>query len=574
MPSSDCSRFCLYYLDDMDIQLLLILQKVCNQKNIKLPWDEVGEHLGGTITGGAIVQHLAKLRVRRVAQDLPVPDPLKRGGGMPGPALTRVGEAITSASRKSRHGKRPVFLSPATSNQDEEEMPDVDEASDPEASFGEPRAKKSKREAENSEEEYVGSGGSKNKSSELKSKNKSSTKRNGIQSKDTLRVSGTERVARRRHVDSAKLDKDDRDIDTESEGDEPHVAVGSGFLKLEGVNEEESGGEAIHYETESEEAIAIKPKNDSRYSSVVGHSIDSSGTRAAQQLDEEQNVTVLRLGKSERALKFLVSLHSSSSVTESETYHPQSATSGSYTSINDIKRASRQGSGTSSAQVDVNGAGSGNQISNHPNDISGPGDELPIHTIENRASFPYIAGSSYDPMMHNILPPTSMTSKTLAGFSNYAFADNMSLSHGLPYSGAYGTELNPPITGIPPTPISGGYFEETTTFSPGAQAFNFGVPQNSFLSGTFRGDDNSLRPSGFHSHLGQIQENTKESFSDLSSNQKFDSAFTYVAPNNPTGFSASGIVEASSAGASSTGNFSNTALEYLTNLHDPHIGDL
>jgi hypothetical protein len=65
----------------MDIQLLLHLQKVCNHDNIKIPWDKVGAQMGASITGGAIIQHLSKLRMRRVALGLPVPEPLKRGGG-------------------------------------------------------------------------------------------------------------------------------------------------------------------------------------------------------------------------------------------------------------------------------------------------------------------------------------------------------------------------------------------------------------------------------------------------------------------------------------------------------------
>jgi hypothetical protein len=90
----------------MHIQLLLHLQKVCNQDNIKLPWDEVGAQMSASITGGAIIQHLSKLRARRVALGLPVPEPLKRGGGwgVSAPAHNFATERAAAASPGSANG--------------------------------------------------------------------------------------------------------------------------------------------------------------------------------------------------------------------------------------------------------------------------------------------------------------------------------------------------------------------------------------------------------------------------------------------------------------------------------------
>jgi hypothetical protein len=65
----------------MDKKLLLALQSICNDKNLKLPWDEVGESMDEKVSGGAIIQHLAKIRQRQAAQGIKVPPPLRRGGG-------------------------------------------------------------------------------------------------------------------------------------------------------------------------------------------------------------------------------------------------------------------------------------------------------------------------------------------------------------------------------------------------------------------------------------------------------------------------------------------------------------
>ncbi|RAL15296.1 uncharacterized protein BO97DRAFT_463312 [Aspergillus homomorphus CBS 101889] len=53
---------------------------VCNVQTVKIPWADVASTMGHNVTEGAIVQHLAKLRSRRVAAGKPVPPPLRRGG--------------------------------------------------------------------------------------------------------------------------------------------------------------------------------------------------------------------------------------------------------------------------------------------------------------------------------------------------------------------------------------------------------------------------------------------------------------------------------------------------------------
>ncbi|GKZ72943.1 hypothetical protein AnigIFM50267_009611 [Aspergillus niger] len=66
-------------IENLNELLLLTVQSVCNTKSIKIPWAEVANTMGHNVTEGAIVQHLAKLRSRRVSADKAVPPPLRRG---------------------------------------------------------------------------------------------------------------------------------------------------------------------------------------------------------------------------------------------------------------------------------------------------------------------------------------------------------------------------------------------------------------------------------------------------------------------------------------------------------------
>ena len=68
---------------DLDQLLLLTIQSVCNHHKIKIPWDEVANTMGHNATEGGIVQHLSKLRARRVEDHKDVPPPLGRNN-LPG----------------------------------------------------------------------------------------------------------------------------------------------------------------------------------------------------------------------------------------------------------------------------------------------------------------------------------------------------------------------------------------------------------------------------------------------------------------------------------------------------------
>ena len=135
--------------DEMDKKLLLTIQSVCNAENIKIPWDKVGAIMGERISDGAVIQHLAKLRVRMVAQNLDVPPPLRRGGGI----VTPIGfSGEGSGQSKSTPTKTPRSTpkkhqsnGAASNNAEEENEYDVGQASDPEEEFGHARSNISKR---------------------------------------------------------------------------------------------------------------------------------------------------------------------------------------------------------------------------------------------------------------------------------------------------------------------------------------------------------------------------------------------------------------------------------------------
>lgn len=111
--------------------------------------------MGEGITGGAVIQHLAKLRIRMVAQGHPVPPPLKRGGGSaristsastgskakatPTKDGTATSTKCNPAKPKKKAGKKAA---PGFDESDEEEDSSTNDDSD--ADYGERRAKRAK----------------------------------------------------------------------------------------------------------------------------------------------------------------------------------------------------------------------------------------------------------------------------------------------------------------------------------------------------------------------------------------------------------------------------------------------
>ncbi len=94
--------------------MLLCIQYACVERGIKLPWDDIARLLDPKATGGAAVQHLAKLRAKLIEQGQPVPPPLRRSGGaaagrriepvettgLPSPIASGSQESRASASKR------------------------------------------------------------------------------------------------------------------------------------------------------------------------------------------------------------------------------------------------------------------------------------------------------------------------------------------------------------------------------------------------------------------------------------------------------------------------------------------
>ena len=146
----------------MDKKLLLAIQYQCNRAGITIPWDGVGNLMGEKITGGAVIQHLAKLRVRMVAFNLSVPPPLRRGGGGGGgssrastsakPSQTKTKatsppkksnvQAKSVATKSAAKSKKAGKKASSTSDESDDEEDWKDEDSD--GNYGEPSAKRAK----------------------------------------------------------------------------------------------------------------------------------------------------------------------------------------------------------------------------------------------------------------------------------------------------------------------------------------------------------------------------------------------------------------------------------------------
>ncbi|CAI7664359.1 unnamed protein product [Penicillium manginii] len=112
---------------DIDAHLLLAIQAACNTSSTKIPWDVVASTMGPKYTEGAIVQHLSKLRGRRVRDGKIVPPPLRRA---------------TGGSRKDSKGS--VQQGGVAEAIPDEEVDDLSSGgSDPE--YGAPTSRKAKR---------------------------------------------------------------------------------------------------------------------------------------------------------------------------------------------------------------------------------------------------------------------------------------------------------------------------------------------------------------------------------------------------------------------------------------------
>ena len=89
--------------DDLDKQVLLAVQYASNEAGVRIPWDEVAILMGRVtgedkFSGGAIVQHLSKLRNRMESHQINVPPALKRG------TITNAPSKVYAAGNKRKGG--------------------------------------------------------------------------------------------------------------------------------------------------------------------------------------------------------------------------------------------------------------------------------------------------------------------------------------------------------------------------------------------------------------------------------------------------------------------------------------
>ena len=96
--------------DDLDKQVLLTVQYACNEAGVRIPWDDVAlkmcEIVGeDKFTGGAIIQHLSKLRSKMESHALKVPPPLRRG------LMVNAPSKIYASGKKRKGGLRTAKTS-------------------------------------------------------------------------------------------------------------------------------------------------------------------------------------------------------------------------------------------------------------------------------------------------------------------------------------------------------------------------------------------------------------------------------------------------------------------------------
>lgn len=483
-------------VDDMDVQLLLILQKVCNQKNIKLPWDDVGTQLGATITGGAIIQHLAKLRARRVASGLKVPAPLKRGGGFSSAPATSSPVVGPSGKKRARSTKAASSIAPTMSNEDDEEDFDVDKASDPEDSFGETRFKRTKRggasdDQQNDSDDEGGDGKGKGK---VKGKGRSASEQNsntkrgiillGKRGKEKAKefgsaekygkikreelsdlpdVTAEERASRRLSLDYSKLNGEDSDEEDDFDPEETYVAAGAPFLRLANADEEDTG----HYEDYAEDAgegegMDEYEENQEEFDASEnneGEQGDDAMANEGNTVHEKQRL-ILNLGKSEQSIELLKKLEESSSAESKAAYGREEGIVQLGTRVSDSDIPTPFNFGNNPMSMNLSAANHGQGL--YPQQTYyGSGQYV-------ASPFPKPANLGHGSATQRVLPQTPMTVNGYGSSSNLLYGSGMFTENFVPQSSGHSGFHSTNGMTAPSTP-SGGRFANL----PGTQNVNY-----------------------------------------------------------------------------------------------------
>ena len=141
----------------MDQKLLLSFQYASNVAGLTVPWDEIGRVMGERITGSAVIQHLAKTRIRMQKRGLQVPPPLRRGGGgssrIPATEIAAAPTTAATADKSNLKAKTKAKTTPRKAKKatkkgntlsDDSGSDDDWKDDDSDAEYGGPAAKRAK----------------------------------------------------------------------------------------------------------------------------------------------------------------------------------------------------------------------------------------------------------------------------------------------------------------------------------------------------------------------------------------------------------------------------------------------
>ena len=434
--------------------------KVCHSKNIKLPYDEIGGVLNDcnpensfSISGSAIIQHLTKLRSRRMKLGLPVPEAPKRGGG-------------TNTVTK----KRGVSSKPGDDEANEEvENSDIGDESDSEASFEEEPRKRVKRENNNTvndaqHEDKLHTKAvpsrkavkGRRKSAVTKKSIKKESKTTSPKSKgrnlkknmtpESPSVGAAERARRRSSVNYAELeDVDDPEIMTDVEEHDPRVASGSSLLTLSGMSD--------GVEDEKEDAAA---SDDASSLDEEDYHLAKDESQSSEQhgIEKESLVAVLKFGKSE-SLRFLSMLDSSRFVTESQNSNIFSDVDRSSSHPVEFGLNSCVDIDSNTMRFGMAGNNIGNNVFTYSNDNNlGVGLHAPIFDQTAIDHYHSLSGPTLNPAMHNFMPHAPFTGTGFSGFHGGQFGAYGPSAPGLTYTSPYSAGLSHPASVTPLTSAS------------------------------------------------------------------------------------------------------------------------
>lgn len=209
---------------------MLAIQYTCNAQRVNIPWDAVGATMGDGISGGAVVQHLAKLRQRMVNAEESVPPPLRRGGHLPGSPSTRTSKATptkrtTARNATAKAGKpnatKRKFKSMSDTSDEGEEGYEIES----EAEYG---TSSSKRSSNNK-------GGARKIKKDASGDDAATTSRRGKYQRSATPATPTQKGKPMGiNLESDGDIESDEDMETASDGNGgPYIAAGAPFLALE-----------------------------------------------------------------------------------------------------------------------------------------------------------------------------------------------------------------------------------------------------------------------------------------------------------------------------------------------------